>query len=357
MRPYSALALALLAASCTQVPPAREEPKPEPPPADEPREEVRAPEPDPLGPKLVSEADRLFTEASRLKSSGKPDEAAETYGRAIALYEALAKFDPSPALPVRAANAREGRAKALADAEAASKERWKTEILASLPPAPFPDDAAILRHFEELVSRNPEDRASRRRLAALYLADERYPEAAALLDAASDPEPVFELARAALWYRLGRNDDAVAKMEDVRLRWRRQLPLAIRRPAFCLTPPKGFDRFTPADPAFFPGQRVWVYFDVDHATVASAEVGKWRVSLRCDYEVLDEKGVAVAWPEVKDFARDWDPPAYGAVPDDVCLMLGLVMPKAARGKYTLVLKLSDRIEAKETEARMAFELK
>lgn len=259
---------------------------------------------------------------------------------------------------MRAENAREARKKATAEAETAAREKWRAEFLSALPAAPFPDDAALVKHFEEAVARNPDDRAARRRLAALYLADERYPEAAATLEQGADPEPVLELARAALWYRLGRNDDAVARLEEIRLRWRRALPLRVERPAFCLTPPTGFDRFTPAGSnAFFPQQKVWIYFEVANASVAQVEGGKWKVSLRCDYEVLDDAGHAVPWPEVKDFARDYDPPLYGTVPDDVCLMLGVVIPRAARGKYTLVLTLTDKQETKSTEARMPFEIR
>ncbi|MEK7466456.1 MAG: hypothetical protein AAB074_03485 [Planctomycetota bacterium] len=357
--PFSlALAFAAAAAGCSTAPPEKppaDPPREQPEPEVEPRPEVKA---DPIGPKLVAEADRLFTEGSRSRAAGKPDDAADQYGAAIAIYDALAKFDPNPALPIRSANAREARARAVVEAEDAARVKYREEILASLPAAPFPDDASLLRHFEELVARNPDDRASRRRLAALLLAAERYPEAAAALEVGADPEPVMELAKAALWYRLGRNDDAVKKLEEIRRKWRRALPPQILRPAFCLQAPKGFDKFTPAERAeFFPQQKVWIYFEAGNATCEQLEGGKWRVSLRCDYEILDEKGASVAWPEVKDFARDYDPPVYGTPVNDVCLMLGIVMPKAPRGKYTMVLRLTDKIENKVSEHRMAFELK
>jgi tetratricopeptide (TPR) repeat protein len=352
------LALAAAAAGCSTAP--VEKPK-EPPPKEEPEPEVEprpVVKPDPLGPKMVAEADRLFTEASRSRAAGKPDDAADQYAASIAIYDARAQFDTNPALPIRAANAREARARAVAEAEEAARAKYREEFLATLPPAPFPDDASLLKHYEELVARNPDDRASRRRLAALYLAAERYPEAAAALEVGADPEPVLELAQAALWYRLGRNDDAVKKLEDIRRRWRRALPPQILRPAFCLQAPKGFDKFTPAEKAeFFPQQKVWIYFEAGNATCEQMEGGKWRVSLRCDYEILDEKGGSVAWPEVKDFARDYDPPAYGTPVNDVCLMLGIVMPRAPRGKYTMVLRLTDKVENKSAEHRMAFEIK
>lgn len=359
MRPLPLhLALALAAAGCASQPPAKPADPPPPEPEVRPEPAAEAPKPDPLGPKLVAEADRLFTEAGRARSAGRPEDAAEKYGAAIAIYEALARFDASPALPIRAANAREAREKAVAEAEAAGRERYRAEILASLPPSPFPDDASLVRHFEELLARNPDDRRARRRLAALYLADERYPEAAAAMEVGADPEPVLELAQAALWYRLGRNDDAVKKLEDVRRRWRRALPPQIVRPAFCLQPPKGFDRFVAAERAeFFPQQKLWIYFEVGNATCEALDGGKWRVSLRCDYEILDEKGASVAWPEVKDFARDYDPAPYGTPVNDVCLQLGIVLPKAPRGKYTLVLRLTDKVENKVGETRLPFELR
>lgn len=355
---WLALALAAAAAGCASDPPPKPvEPAPREPEV-EPRETVEVAKPDPIGPKLVAEADRLFTEAARSRAAGRPDDACDQYGGAIAIYEALSKFDPNPALPIRAANAREARSKAVAEAVEAARAKYRDEFLATLPPAPFPDDASLVRHFEELVARNPDDRAARRRMAALYLAAERYPEAAAALEVGADPEPVLELAQAALWYRLGRNDDAVKKLEEIRRRWRRALPPQILRPAFCLQPPKGFDKFTPAEKAeFFPQQKLWIYFEAGNATCEALEGGKWRVSLRCDYEILDEKGASVAWPEVKDFARDYDPAPYGTPVNDVCLQLGIVMPKAARGKYTLVLRLTDKVEGKVGEARMAFELR
>jgi len=349
--------LAAAAAGCSTTP---VKPPPEPTPAQPEPEPAPIPvvKADPIGPKLVAEADRLFTEASRSRAAGKPEDSADQYAAAIAIYEALAKFDSNPALPIRAANAREARGRAVAEAVQAARVKYREEFLATLPPAPFPDDSTLIRHFEELVARNPDDRASRRRLAALYLAAERYPEAAAALEVGADPEPVLELAQAALWYRLGRNDDAVKKLEEIRRRWRRALPPQILRPAFCLQPPKGFDKFTPAERAeFFPQQKVWIYFEAGNATCEPLEGGKWRVSLRCDYEILDEKGASVAWPEVKDFARDYDPAPYGTPVNDVCLQLGIVMPKAPRGKYTMVLRLTDKVEKKVSEHRMAFELK
>lgn len=351
------IALALAAAAgCSS--PAPEKPA-EPPPAPvEPEPAKEAAVVQPVVPKLVAEADRMFTEASRARTAGRPDDAADLLTGAIAIYEALQKIDPSPALPVRADNAKEARAKAAAEAVAAAKEKWKTEILATLPAAPFPNDASVIQHFEELVARNPDDRGARRRLAALYLADERYPEAAGALEPGGDPEPVLELAKAALWYRLGRNDDAVKKLEEIRLRWRKTLPPRILRPAFCLAPPKGFDRFVSTERAeFFPQQKVWIYFEVGNATCEPNEDGKYRVSLRCDYEILDEAGKPVPWPEVKDFSRDYDPAPYGTPVNDVCLQLGIVMPKAPRGKYTMVLRLTDKVENKVGEEKLSFELK
>jgi tetratricopeptide (TPR) repeat protein len=359
MRRIVPLALSLIVTSCAPAPRAPETPAGPPPEEAAAEPSPKSPEPPPLSTtdRLIASADRYFVEGSRLRAEGKPADAADRYARALAVYDALNNLDSTDALETRSANAREARDKAAAEASAAAKEAWKTEFLAPLPPAPFPHYADVLRRFEESVARNPEDRAARRRLAALYLADERYPDAAAALESARDAEPVFELATAALWYRLGRNADAAARLDEVRLRWRRELPLAVERPAFCLTPPKGYGRFTPADTAaFFPGQKLWLYFEVANASVAR-EGDSWRIGLRCDYEILDSAGRAVAWPEVKDFARDYDPAPSGSVPDDVCLQLGLVLPRAPRGRYTLVVKLADKVEAKETEKRLDFELK
>ncbi len=358
--------LAALLAACA---PAREPAPPQPAgiqgtgeqPADTPAPESRPS----MGPRLVAEADRALLDASRARADGRNAEASLLYQRAATLYAAVAgAHDGDPALATpeslreRAAAAVAAGTEASARALASAKSAWESEFSASAPAAPLPPYGTLLEHFEQELARHPEDRGARRRLAALYLADERFPDAAALLENAADADPVFDLARAALWYRLGRNDDAVKKMEDVRLAWRRALPLRIDRPAFCLAPPRGFDRFTPSEStAFFPRQNLWVYFEAVHATCAPAGDGRWKVSLRCDYEVLDAQERAVAWPEVKDFARDYDPEPYGTVVNDVCLMLGLRLPAAPPGAYTLVLRLSDRLEGKTAEARMPFEIR
>lgn len=216
--------------------------------------------------------------------------------------------------------------------------------------------ADLIAATERDRAEHPKDQSVLKRLGQLYVLAGRYPEAArAFEDVDFSGDEFARVTYAALMNRLGEDTKAVEALDAVRHSWRRSHEL--RLPVACFTQHAiaGYRIYSPVEQAsFFRGRSVGVYVEVENFTSRQTANGKYQVSLRIDFAILDAAKRAVPWPDLarykKDF-RDEKVDDFG----ELYLPLLVIFPKdLAPGSYTLSLKVHDTLGDKTAESSLPF---
>ena len=186
-------------------------------------------------------------------------------------------------------------------------------------------------------------------LAATALADKRSSSVRATLSK--------ELKQAQRALKKGQWADLTARLERALSTARQQAPLTVRKASVTTTRPAGVGMFSPPPGGVVPGREVMLYVElagVAHRALPDETFERWlEVSATFTYQDPDEGPIALG-----EKALGTHRITPRTVADVISFGLDVSLSeKAPAGRYDLVLKVVDRVGAREATAPVFFVLK